>query len=170
MKSAIDLDMNVADGSALPVDPTILLPRIIQYYLSEGQAADGALDPQFMNAGCRAHQIMRLMEFSSTELDFKLSIWLVAHRFNIDHSAVKQVLLRAYEDAPGRGRHRELLPEVGHSLVKWIAKKVYDNKAVNRTKLLNYGVTTVGTAITRGCVDSFMSRDAVELFETKSFP
>jgi hypothetical protein len=85
-----------------------------------------------MNAGCHGHQIMRLMAFSATELDLKLSVRSVTCALNIDHSAVKRALLRRYEDPPGGRRHRELSPEVEHALTEWIAKKAYHTKAVNR--------------------------------------
>jgi hypothetical protein len=51
--------------------------------------------------------------------------------------------------------------------MEWIAMKAYDNKAVNRTELLHYWITKFGPTITRGWVDSFLSRDASELLKTK---
>jgi hypothetical protein len=51
---------------------------------------------------------------------------------------------------PRRARHLELLPEVQHALVEWIAKKAYDNKAVSGTESLNYCIAKFGTAIPRG--------------------
>jgi hypothetical protein len=123
-----------------------------------------------VNGRYRAYQVVRLMEFSSTELHLNFSIWSVAHAFNIAHCAIKGVLLRGYEDPPGRGRHRELSPEDGHALVEWIAKKAHNNTAVTRTELLNSCIATFATAVTKGWVDSFLSRHAAELFETKSSP
>jgi transposase len=110
------------------------------------------------------------MEFSSTALQIKLSIRSVTQAFNIDHSVVKRAVLRGYEDPPGRGRHRGLSAEIGQALVEWITKKTYDHKAVNRTELLEICITNLGTAITRGWADSFLSRHADEIFETKSSP
>jgi hypothetical protein len=52
--------------------------------------ADLVLDTQFVNAGYRAHQMVRLMEFSLTELHLNLSIQSVACAFNIVHWAVKR--------------------------------------------------------------------------------
>jgi hypothetical protein len=109
------------------------------------------------------------MEVSPTELDLKLSIRSVACAFNTDHSAVKWMLLRGYEGTPGRGRHRELSPDVERALVEWVAT-AYDNKAVNPTKSLNYRITIFGTAVSKRWRDSFMSRSQAELFETKSSP
>jgi hypothetical protein len=52
--------------------------------------------------------------------------------------------------------------------VEWITKKAHNNTAVTQTELLNYCIATFGAAVTRRWVDSFMSRHAAELFETKS--
>jgi hypothetical protein len=90
--------------------------------MSDGQAADLALDQQFMNARYCAHQIVRLMEFSSTALQIKLSIRSVAHTFDIDHSVVKRTFRHGYEGAPGRGQHRELSAGIEQALVEWITK------------------------------------------------
>jgi hypothetical protein len=115
--------MDITDGPAHPVDPSILLGQIVRYCLSDGQAADLTLDQQFMNARYRAHQIVRLTEFSSTALQIKLSIRSVARRFIIDHSAIKHAILRGYEDPAGRGRRRELSAEIKQALVEWITKR-----------------------------------------------
>jgi hypothetical protein len=71
---------------------------------------------------------------------------------------------------PRPRRHRELSPEVEHTLVEWIAKKVYDNKALNRTELLSCCIANFGTPITRRWADSFLSRHAAEPFERKVIP
>jgi hypothetical protein len=125
-------------GPAPPINLPTLLPQITRYCFSGGQTADLALNTQFVNARYRAHQMVRLMEFSSTELDLNFSIRSVTRVFNITHCAVKRALLRGYEDRPGRGRHRELSPEEEHALVKWIAKKAHNNTTVTRTESLNY--------------------------------
>jgi hypothetical protein len=123
MTSVIHDDTGPADGPAPFVDAFCLLIQFIRYCLSEDQAADLALAPQFMNAGCRAYQNVRPMRFLSIELDLKLSIRSVARVFNTSHSSVDRLLLCAYEDPPERGRHRELSPEVERALVEWIAEK-----------------------------------------------
>jgi hypothetical protein len=53
---------------APPMDLPALLPQITRYCLFAGQTADLALDTQFANARHRAHQMVRLIKFSSTEL------------------------------------------------------------------------------------------------------
>jgi hypothetical protein len=88
----------------------------------------------------------------------------------ISPTARSSALLRGYEDLPGRRRYRELSPEEDHALVEWIAKKAHNNTAVTRTELLNYCIATFGTAVTRGWVDSLLSRHTAEPFETKSSP
>jgi hypothetical protein len=114
--------MTEACGPAPPINIPALLPQITRYCLSAGQTADLALDTQFVNARYRAHQMVRLMEFSSTDLRLNLSIWSVVRVFNISQGAVKRAPLRGYEDSPGRGRHREFSREDEHALVKWIAR------------------------------------------------
>jgi hypothetical protein len=66
--------MDATDDPVSPVNPSILLGQVVRYCPSNGQAADLALDQQFMNARFRVHQIVRLMEFSSTALQIKLPI------------------------------------------------------------------------------------------------
>jgi transposase len=166
----IYFDMAEAYGPAPPINLPTHLPQITRYCLSAGRTADLARDTQFVNARYRAHQMVRLMELSSTELHLNPSVRSVARPFNITHCAVKRALLRGYEDPPWRGRHRELSPEDEHALVEWIAKKAHDNTAITQTELLNYCIATFGTAVTKGWVDSFLSRHAGELFETKRSP
>jgi hypothetical protein len=62
------MEMEDPDQPAPVVDPTRLLPNIIRYCLFEGDASRLALDAQFMNEFFRAHQIVQLIEFASTEL------------------------------------------------------------------------------------------------------
>jgi hypothetical protein len=82
---------------ALTLQPLYLLSSHKEFDIASLRA-DLVLDPRFINAGCRAHQVVRLMDFSSTGPDLKLSIRFVARVFNINHSAVKRVLLRGCED------------------------------------------------------------------------
>jgi hypothetical protein len=64
--------MQDADGPAPAVDPFKLRPDIIHDFLSESEAARLWLDPVFMSAQFRAHQIVRLLEFASTKLPIAL--------------------------------------------------------------------------------------------------
>jgi hypothetical protein len=66
---------------------------------------------------------------------------------------------------PRGGRYREFSFEIEHILVDWVVKKACDNKVVNRTKLWNPYVGNFRTAITRGWIDSLMSRYAAELLK-----
>jgi hypothetical protein len=55
----------------------------------------------------------------------------------------------------GRGGRRSSLDEIGfrcrsENWKEWNIKKAYDDKAVDRTKLLNYCITSLGKSITRG--------------------
>jgi hypothetical protein len=76
--------MQDAVSPALAIDPTALLSNIVRYCLSEGQAADLALDGQFINARYCAHQIVFLFEFASTQLHIELSARAVARAFEVN--------------------------------------------------------------------------------------
>jgi hypothetical protein len=162
--------MDSTQGPAPAIDPSQLLPNITRYCLTDGDAAHLALDGTFMNATFRSHQIVRLCEFASDVLHISLPIRAVARTFEADHSVVKRAQLRDYTDSPARGRHNELAPESEQAILQWIAKNASDNKAVNRTKLLNHCIEQFGKHITRGWVDSFLIRHTDTLFETKSVP
>jgi hypothetical protein len=95
--------MQNADDPAPPVSPSRLFPDIIRYCLSEGDAAPLTLDRQFMSVRFRAHQIVRLLEFSSTELSITLLSRSIARAFEINHSKVARAKFRGYEDRRGAG-------------------------------------------------------------------
>jgi hypothetical protein len=71
-----------------------LLSNIIHYCFSEGQAADLALDDQFLNAQCRAHQITRLFEFAPTQLHIELSARAIVRTFEVSHTVVARAEVR----------------------------------------------------------------------------
>jgi hypothetical protein len=126
--------MNDPQGPAPALNPFQLIPNIIRYCLTEGDNARLALDPVFMSATFRAHQIVRLFRFGSDVLQISLPIRAVARAFETDHSVVKRARIRGYEESPARGRHPELERELEQELVEWITSKASDNKAVTRTE------------------------------------
>lgn len=128
------------------------------------------LDQLFMSTTFRNHQIVRLMEFSQTELHIKLSKSSVARAFAVDPKVVRHALKRGYSIPEGRGQHQALSDEVESQLLQWIEKKAQNNEAIGRTELLDYTNSVLGEAVTRGWVDSFIHRHTAGLFETKSLP
>jgi hypothetical protein len=80
--------MQDAISPALAIEPTPLLSNIVRHCLSEGQAADLALNDRFMNGRYHAHQIVHLFEFASTELHVELSARAVARAFEVSHTVV----------------------------------------------------------------------------------
>jgi hypothetical protein len=161
-------EMEDSDQPAPAVDPTGLLPNIIRSCLSEGDASRLALNAQFMNAHFQTHQIVRLIEFASTELHITLSARTVARAFEIGHSAAKRAQFRGYDDPLARGQHHEPAANAEQQLADWITAKAAKNVGVNRTELLHERNERFGKSITRGWVDSFLTYHAEQLFETKS--
>jgi hypothetical protein len=123
-----------------------------------------------MSPRFRAHQIVRLIEYASRELQITSLSKSIARAFEISHSAIACAALRGYEDPPGRGRHDELDADSEQELIAWIADKAVNNTVVNKTELLHECNKRFGKGITRGWVDSFVKRHAEELCETKSIP
>jgi hypothetical protein len=123
-----------------------------------------------MNTHFRAHEIVLLIEFASTELHISFSTRAVARVFEVGHSAVKRAQLRGYDHPPARGRHYELAADAEQQLVNWTTAKAANSVAVNRTEFLHKCNERFGKIITRGWVDSFLTRHAKQLFEIKSVP
>jgi hypothetical protein len=71
----------------------------------------------FMIERFRAHQIVRLVESASMQLDMMLTKRSIARAFEVDHSAVKRALQCSYEDPPAPERNRELSVEKEQVLV-----------------------------------------------------
>jgi hypothetical protein len=107
--------MQDAISPAPNIDPTPLLSKIVRYCHSEGQAADLALDDQFINAQYGAYQIVHLFEFVSTQLHIDLSTRAIARAFEVSHTVLARAELRGYDDPPARGRHRDSFPTVNRN-------------------------------------------------------
>jgi hypothetical protein len=60
-----------------------------------------------MDARFRGNQIIRLVEFASTELHIDLSVSRVAGALKVSHSAMKRAKLRG-KDPPVQVQHHEL--------------------------------------------------------------
>jgi hypothetical protein len=93
------------EGLEPTINALILLSNIIRHDLSEGDITRLAIDVQFMNTRYQMHQIVRLIEFASIELNVILSNMEMACAFKTDYSAVHRALQRGYENPPGRGQH-----------------------------------------------------------------
>jgi transposase len=152
------MEMEDFDQPAPAVDTTGLLSNIIRYRLSEGNASHLALDAQFMNTRFRAHQIVRLIEFASTELHITLSARAVARALKVGQSAVKRAQLRGYDDPPARGRDHELAADAEQQPADWITAKAPNNVAVNRTELLHECNERFGKSITREWLPEMINR------------
>jgi AraC-like DNA-binding protein len=95
------------------------------------------LDDQIVNARYRPHQIVCLFEFASTQLHIELADRDVAHAFEVSHRVVARAELRGYDGSPARRRRRELSDGCEQELIKWIANKMANHRAVNQTELLH---------------------------------
>jgi len=162
--------MEEASAPAPAVDPTILIPALISECISEGEAASLAVDQTFMSAQLRQHQIVRLMEFGHETFNRALEKRDVARAFHVNPEVVRRALKRGYSIPSARGRHPQLSDDIESELLIWIQQKAENKKAVNRTELLHHCNERYEQSITRGWVDSFVTRHRDQLFETVSLP
>jgi hypothetical protein len=151
-------------------DPTILMPRVIRYCLTEGEAADLALDSRFMLSVFRQEQIVRLKEFTEITCNRTLSTKSLSQAFDVNREIIRRALARGYAIPCSRGRHPAFDEETELALVDWIKGKAENQKAVTRTELLHHCMEMNMVPVSRGWVDSFLSRHSQELFEAKSCP
>jgi hypothetical protein len=79
-------------------------------------------------------------------------------------------LANSLNERKSRGRHLALSVESGANILAWITDKAEKSAAVTRTDIQNYCREICKIEVTRGWVDSFISRHSAELIERKSSP
>jgi hypothetical protein len=78
---------------AIPLE--VVLSRIIQQCLCEGDACELALDSNFVNARSRAHQTYHLHTFVLNRLYRQLAVKAITRGFDVQPKDVRQALRRA---------------------------------------------------------------------------
>jgi hypothetical protein len=141
---------------AIPVD--VILPRIIQQCLCEGDAWNLALESNFVNVQFRAHQIYCLHTSAFSMFHKRLAVKVITHAFDVQPKDVRRPVEKADAISRARGEHPALEEDIEQQLIDWIMKNVQNHTAVNRTELLHYYRETFGAAVTAGCVDSLLLR------------
>jgi hypothetical protein len=92
-------------NSPTPTIPLeVILPRIIQQCLCEGDACELGLDSNFVNARFRVHQICYLHTIGLNRLHRRLEVKAIARAFNIQPKDVRHVLEEGETVPKGRGK------------------------------------------------------------------
>jgi hypothetical protein len=76
----------------------------------------------------------------------------------------------ARNEAKSRGRHSAVSAELDANILAWITGKAERNVAAIRTDIKNYCWEVCKIELTRGWVDSFISRHSAELIKKQSSP
>jgi hypothetical protein len=134
----------------------VILPRIIQQCLCEGDACELALDNNFVNARFRAHQIYYLYTFRLNRLHRRLVVKVIARAFDVQLKDVRHALEKGETIPKTRGKYPALEVDTEQHLIDWITKNAQNHTAVIRTELLHDCGETFGAAVTPGWVDSFL--------------
>jgi hypothetical protein len=161
--------MHPAEDPALVFNPSRLISNMVEFCFSENDAPHLALNHQFMSVSFRAHPIVRLLAFASTELHIALSSRFIVPAFEVSQSAVTCVKLRGCEDFPGRRKNHELDPDFEYELIDSIAKKATNGPVVNKIAFLHDWKERVRKGITREWAESFVKRHAEELSKPELF-
>jgi hypothetical protein len=101
----------------------VILPRIIQQCLCEGDACELALDNNFVNARFRAHQIDYLHTFGLNKLHRRLAVKVIACAFDVPPKDVRHALEKGETIPTRRGEHPVLEVDTGQHLIDWITKE-----------------------------------------------
>jgi hypothetical protein len=90
--------------------------------------------------------------------------------FNCSRHAVQSALANGLNEPKSRGRHIAVDAESDANILAWIKRKAEKSAAVTGTDIRNYCREVCKFQVSRGWVDSFISRHADELTEKKSSP
>jgi hypothetical protein len=94
-----------SDSLIATISLDVILPRIIQQWLCEGDICDLALESNFVNARFRAHQIYHLYTFALNKFHKRLAVKLIARAFDVRPKDVRHALEKGDTIPRGRGEH-----------------------------------------------------------------
>jgi hypothetical protein len=116
------------------------------------------------------YQIYVVYDFALRRLGQELSLRQLSRAFECDAGRVKAALKNSLSDPETRIRHFAFDDTSELEIVDWIGKQAEKFNQVTRTDLLHYCQTKFSSLVSRGWVNSFISRHLEELSEVKSTP
>jgi hypothetical protein len=108
--------------------------------------------------------------WARAELGIEISIGGLMRTFNCSRHAVQSALPNGLNEPKSRGRHWAVDAESDANILAWIKRKAEKSTAGTRTDIRNYCREVCKFQVSRGLVDSSISRHADELTEKKSSP
>jgi hypothetical protein len=90
--------------------------------------------------------------------------------FSCSRHAIYSALANSLNEPRSRNRHFAVSAESDANILAWITNKADLNATVTRADIKNYCREVCEIEVTRGWVDSFISRHSAELIEKRSSP
>jgi hypothetical protein len=109
--------MTRSDSPAPAIPLEVILLRIIQQCLCEGEACELALDSSFVNVRSRADHIYSLHTFRLNRLQRRLAMKVIAHAFDVQPKDVRHALEKGKTIPKGRREHPALEVDTGQHLI-----------------------------------------------------
>jgi hypothetical protein len=159
---------NRAAAPAIPLDT--LLPLLTQHCLDPRTARILERDENFRTLQYRCHQIFSVHDFLVSQLQIPVSISALAAGFGCSRDPVKKVLLHGLELPETRGRHLALSDKVEQEFTNRIEANAAKSRVVTSRDMREHVMTQYSLSVTRGWVNSFMSRHMDELCNIKNVP
>jgi hypothetical protein len=116
---------------------------------------------------CSANVLHRGLGTSRTHLRIDPMIGSLERVFNCSRHAIHSALANGLNEPKSRGRHFAVSAESDGNILASITGKAEKNAAVTRPDIKNYCRDVCKMEVTRGWVDSFISRHSAELMEKK---
>jgi hypothetical protein len=114
--------MTRSNSPTLAIPLEVILPRIIQQCLCEGDACELVLDSNFFNARFRAHHIYYLHTFGLKRLHRRLAVKAIACAFDVQPKNVRHALEKGETIPKGCGEYPALEVDTEQHLIDWIRK------------------------------------------------
>jgi hypothetical protein len=146
--------------SSTPAVPAIphekLLPRLLQYCLSERMTRMLQREPDFDQLRFRSYQIFFVKDLAQRNDRKHFSIHQLSRAFGCDAGRVKAALENGLNDPKLRGRHFAFDEESEIQILEWIRSQAEKCAPVTRTDLQYHYKVKCFRSISRGWVDSFI--------------
>jgi hypothetical protein len=147
-----------------------LRPNLQEYCFSERTVRILQRESCFEELSYRWHQIDFVNEFAQRKNGHALSLRQLPTEFEYDAAKVKASLTNGLDDSQGRGRHSVLDDVSEIEILEWIQRQIEKFNPIRRTDLLHDCQSKYSYSISRGWVNSFISRYREDLREMKSTP
>jgi hypothetical protein len=127
-------------------------------------------DDEFRSFPSRLQQITSVVKFSEEHYQTTPSQGSLARSFEAHPTVVTQSLKHGYTLPDIHAKASLLSPAEEDAIIQWITLNSQKAKHTTRSQILSYATETFKKHLSRGWVNSFLSRRRSDLWETQSQP